>query len=637
MHDVLFDYFYHGLKYQKTRTLFIHIFKRGDVFMYYMKPKQTTAIPKGKSWLYEVKYDGFRAQLQWESDTIRLISRNGHDITRLFPEVVHFCQMYQPKIQSILPIILDGELVVLNHTYQANFAIIQQRGRLKNTDRINQASKKRRASFLAFDMFQHDAKSLENTPFLERKKLLKILFNTMDLPVDINPNGSLSYVPAVSNADELWGIVSENKAEGMIAKRKESIYHNGKQHHDWYKIKNWRQIEAFLTFYNVDNGYYTVHVYKDNDIRLVGKCKHGLGAEEENTLKTFFTTNGTKQNGGYALPPAICARIHSLDLYKNELREPKFATILAHYDAAKCTEEKLQLDMAMLPSAVNIKNTDKVFWPQAKRTKGDLLMYMREIAPYMLPFLKERLLTVIRAPDGVGAEHFFQKHLPDYAPSFIRSVENEGDTLMICDHLEALIWFANHGAVEYHTPFEQVSRESPSEIVFDLDPPDVNQFALAKQAALMLKQLLDDLDLVSFVKTSGNKGMQVHIPIPDGSMSYERTALLTKAIAETMVHTEPTLFTTERFKKDRNKRLYIDYVQHAAGKTIITPYSPRLTDAGSVATPLYWEEVTDDLHPDQFTIENVVQRVQTHGCPFALFFEVGKKQQLEKVQNMLDL
>src|SRR5699024_624293 len=145
-----------------------------------------------------------------------------------------------------------------------------------------------------------------------------------------------------------------------------------------------------------------------------------------------------------------------------------------------------------------------------------------------------------------------------YAPSFIRSIESEGERVMICDHLDALVWFANHGAIEYHTPFEKASRKSPSEIVFDLDPPDVERFPLAVEAALMLKQLLDDLGLVSFVKTSGNKGMQVHIPIPDGSMSYEQTAMLTKAMAETMVNTAPTLFTTERLKKERKERLYID-------------------------------------------------------------------------------
>src|SRR5699024_4118675 len=249
--------------------------------------------------------------------------------------------------------------------------------------------------------------------------------------------------------------------------------------------------------------------------------------------------------------------------------------------------------------------------------------------------LREKIITIIRAPDGVDGEHFFQKHLPDYAPDFIHSVAKEGESFFLCDHLAALVWFANHGAIEYHVPFEKVGHTQPDEIVFDLYPPDPERFSLAIQAARLLKHLLDDLDLVSFVKTSGNKGMQIHIPIPEDSMTYEETAILTKAMAETMVNARPDIFTTERFKQNRQERLYIDYVQHAPGKTIITPYSPRLTNSGTIATPLYWEEVIDDLHPETFTIENVIDRVQTKGCPFADFFEAGKKQRLDKVRELL--
>lgn len=603
--------------------------------MEYMKPIETTECPMGKNWIYEVKYDGFRAQLNWDTDSIQLISRNGHDMTSLFPEISEYCREHQSAIQSLLPVNLDGELVVLNHSMQANFDLIQTRGRLKNMERIQQSARKRPAAFLAFDMLQQTSHSLKSKPFSKRKQALLGLFEQMNVSGAIDQNRPLNYVSSHQDAETLWNSIVDNKSEGMVAKNTESHYYNDKRHHDWYKIKNWRQMEGFLTFYNLENGYFTVNVYENDDIKSVGKCKHGLSKQNEDTLQSLFTTNGYKQRGGYALPPAICVRINTLDLYKDELREPNFASILAQHHVTDCTARQLQLDMAMLPSTVDIKNTDKIFWPQQELTKGDLLIYMREIAPYMLPFLKDNILTVIRAPDGVGAETFFQKHLPDYAPEFIRSVEDNEETFIVCDHLDTLIWFANHGAIEYHTPFEKVGSTFPYEIVFDLDPPDVTHFSLAIQAALMLKQLLDDLELISFVKTSGSKGMQVHIPITEGSMSYEETAILTEAIAETMVHAEPALFTTERFKKERKGRLYIDYVQHAAGKTIITPYSPRLTASGTVATPLYWEEVTEKLNPDQFTIDNVVQRVQTIGCPFARFFEVGQKQQLEKVRHML--
>ncbi|HLQ71165.1 MAG TPA: non-homologous end-joining DNA ligase, partial [Bacillota bacterium] len=300
--------------------------------MDYMKPIQTTEVPTGENWFYEVKYDGFRAQLQWKTNMLQLISRNGHNITALFPEIIAFCREHQSKIQSLLPVTLDGELTVLNHTYQANFALIQKRGRLKKTERIKQTARNRPASFLAFDILQHQATSLKTSPFSERKEFLQDLFTVMGLAGGSNINRPLGFIPAHTSPDELWKTVTENKAEGMIAKRKESIYHTGKQHHDWFKIKNWRQVEGFLTFYHVDNGYYTVHVYKDGDMRSVGKCRHGLSNEEEETLKALFTTKGTKQKDGYMLPPAVCARINTLDLYKNELREPNFAKILPNHN-----------------------------------------------------------------------------------------------------------------------------------------------------------------------------------------------------------------------------------------------------------------------------------------------------------------
>src|SRR5699024_4632128 len=178
----------------------------------------------------------------------------------------------------------------------------------------------------------------------------------------------------------------------------------------------------------------------------------------------------------------------------------------------ECTIEKLKLDMAMIPPKVELSNTNKVFWPNQGLTKGDLLIYIREVSSYMLPFLKEKALTVIRAPDGFQGESFFQKSLPSYAPDFIETLTVDSNELIVCNKLDTLIWFANHGAIEYHVPFQTINQKYPNEIVFDLDPPSREKFDLAIHAALIIKRMLDELNLISFVKTSGNKGLQIHIP-----------------------------------------------------------------------------------------------------------------------------
>ncbi|EQB38253.1 hypothetical protein M948_06655 [Virgibacillus sp. CM-4] len=593
-----------------------------------MKPIASKAIPKGKEWLYEVKYDGFRCTLQWDQASIQLISKNNKDLTNKFPEIIADCRSQQEGLIKYLPLQLDGELVIMNNNIQANFGWVQKRGRMKTKEVIEEAARNRPASLQLFDITKIQGKPLEQQTLTQRKRFLTQLFKEVKF-------SRLHNVPCEENSHFLWDRVFMNKGEGIIAKRKSSAYKLGKNHQDWFKIKNWRKLHGFLTAFHTANSYFTVGVFDGNNVLEIGKCKHGLESKTFQTLTDIFRSKGEKQGDKYILPPAICAEIHSLDLYEQELREPEFVAILPDMNAQDVTLEQLRIDMAMLPEKIDLTNTTKTFWPEPDYTKGDLLTYIREITPYLLPHVRNRALTVIRAPDGVEAEHFFQKHLPNYAPAFIPRQMNKESSLILCNTLDSLIWFANHGAVEFHVPFQTINREMPQEIVFDLDPPHRDSFPLAVKAAQIMKPLLDDLDLISFVKTSGNKGLQIYIPIPPNSMTYEQTALFTQSIAWTMENAYPDLFTTERMKNKRKNRLYIDYVQHGKNKTIIAPYSPRLAPEGTVATPLFWEEINAELTPSLFTISNVVDRVKSLGCPFSSYEDAKKKQNLEKILQLL--
>jgi bifunctional non-homologous end joining protein LigD len=594
-----------------------------------MKPIARNDIPIGDEWLYEVKFDGFRCVLHWEQDNIRLKSGNNKDLTANFPEIVAYCYQKQALVTPYLPLKLDGELVVLNNNFQANFSWIQKRGRLRSNESIDMAMEIRPANLMVFDLLQFKGEDLVHKSYQDRKQSMIDLFAKAALDRRIEMVNTFEY------PDSLWQLITNYMGEGLIAKRKSSIYHKGKQHHDWFKVKNWRTIQVFLTHMNRENDYFTVGVYEQGTIKTVGKCKHGLDRETMHLLKQFFLTRGQKQGNTYSLPPAICAAIHTLDLLKEELREPVFKNLLPAVSPNECTMEQLQLDMAMIPSHIERTNTAKVFWPDKGLTKGDLLTYIRKVSPYMLPFLNEKALTTIRAPDGVDGESFFQKRLPAYAPAFIDTVVVDDEKLMVCNTLEALVWFANHGAIEYHVPFQLVGSEYPNEIVFDLDPPARERFDLAIQAAQVIKPMLDTIDLISFVKTSGNKGLQIHIPIPAGSMTYQETARFTQAIALTVENAYPNLYTTERLKKNRKGRLYIDYVQHGKDKTLIAPYSPRKTMDATVATPLYWHEVALGLLPEQFTIGNIIERIQHLGCPFSGYFDAGRSQHLDKIVQMV--
>lgn len=598
-----------------------------------MKPIASDDIPKGEEWFYEVKYDGFRCLVDWDLHEIKLISKSKKDLTDQFPEIVDYCLQHQPLIEHYLPLKLDGELVILNTAYQANFSTIQQRGRLKHSEKINHAAKRRPATFMVFDVLKIKGISIENKFLEERKIHLKKI---MDVLTHIK-NKRMCLVNTFDVVDKIWKLIFDYKAEGLIAKRKTSVYHPGKRHHDWFKIKNWRHIQGILHSYHVSNGYFSIKVFKNNDLYSIGKCKHGLRDDVLQTLTQVFLTRGEKQGDEYTLPPAIVAAIHTLDLSDDELREPSFNELSVNASAKECTFKKLRQDLAMFPEMIDLSNLDKVFWPESMLTKRELLIYFRDIAPYMLPFMRQRALTIIRCPDGMDGDHFFQKHLPDYAPEFMHHImTEENEKRMICADLESLIWLANHGAIEYHLPFQRVFESTPDEIVFDLDPPSREKFNLAIDAALLIKEMLDHLKLISFVKTSGNKGLQIHIPISEKSLSYQETALFTKAIAWAVVQINPDKFTTERFKNQRKGRLYIDYVQHGKNKTIIAPYSPRKTADATVATPLFWEEVTNELRPEPFTINRMLDRVQSYGCPFKHYFESGKDQPLDHIKQMIN-
>ncbi|WP_226658596.1 non-homologous end-joining DNA ligase [Pseudalkalibacillus hwajinpoensis] len=279
---------------------------------------------------------------------------------------------------------------------------------------------------------------------------------------------------------------------------------------------------------------------------------------------------------------------------------------------------------------MTITNPEKLLWKGV--TKADYLHYLTKISPLMLPYLKDKPLTVIRYPDGIDGEAFYQKNCPEYAPDFIQTIQYHDHKSIICSDLPTLLWLGNQAAIEFHTPFAPFQSEDPSEIVFDLDPPSQKAFNLAVEAAKQIKIILDRLHLTGFLKLSGNKGLQIHIPLPLNTFTYDQTKTFTSFIANYLVEINPEHFTIERLKKNRQGRLYIDYVQHASGKTIIAPYSVRGNQSGLVATPIEWSEVTDHLTPLHFSMKEVLKRKVS---PFRGYEEARVEQPFQEILSWL--
>ncbi|KGX87167.1 ATP-dependent DNA ligase [Pontibacillus litoralis JSM 072002] len=594
-----------------------------------MLPTLVDQAPNGEEWIYEVKYDGFRALLHWTKEAVDIWSRNENKLNKQFPEIIQQCKQLTETLSNYLPLWIDAELTILNTPFQANFSLIQQRNRLRNKTAIHKLSVERPATLMCFDIIHYKGQDVVQLPLIERKALLDQIIHTLTHATFIQQ------VPYEQDWHHLWKNVFTHLGEGVVAKRIHSQYDKGIRSKQWLKIKNWRTVNGFLSTYNSDNDYYTVGLYNGDTIEVLGSFKHGLSPEQHQTLKNFFYQHGISTQHVYKMKPSVCVEINCLQAKNNELREPFFGDFRFDLSPEACTKEQNNWLLALFPH-VDISNPDKKLWKIPAFQKRDLLLYLREIAPYMLPHLQHKQLTIIRFPNGIEKESFFQKHIPHYAPPYVTSIQINEETFMACDNLETLIWLGNQAAIEYHIPFEQLDQPLPNEIVFDLDPPNRNAFSLAVFAAQLLKQLFDELHIQSFVKTSGNKGLQVHIPITKGSFTYRETRIFTATIAQVLVQQHPEHFTIERLKKKRGNRLYIDYVQHGEGKTLIAPYSPRATKEATVATPLYWHEITEDLSPTDFTINNLLARVKKYGCPLATLEQARANQHTEAIQSIIE-
>ncbi|WP_442594121.1 DNA ligase D [Neobacillus sp. D3-1R] len=594
--------------------------------------------PKGNDWFYECKYDGFRCFCTIKENEIILMSRNEKTLIPQFPEITDFVQSIQNRLTPFLPIVLDGEMVILENEYKSDFGALQIRGRMRSEHRITEEASKRPAKYLAFDLITVKGKSLSGKKYTERKELLEKLFSSLLLPLHpaTEKEELIQMIPNYKNLVELWEHIELSDGEGIVAKQENSLWEEGKRSPFWIKYKNWKMVSCFVTAFDKENGYFHVAVYKKEEIFPIGLVLFGFKPEEKKALAQIVRQNQNDEDAKYIyVPPGICLEIKYLEMYEGQLREPHFHQFRFDLTPEDCTYESFYFQQKNFPIEVTITHPDKPVWKDPLINKMEYLFYLREISPYMLPFLKDHLLTVIRYPHGLYGEPFYQKNCPDYAPSFIKTFQTEDINYILCNDLKTLVWLGNQLAIEFHIPFQTIQSKGPSEIVFDLDPPSREDFPLAKKAASYIKDILDQLNLIGFIKTSGSKGLQVHIPLPNDLYSYEDTRLFTEFVANFLVSKEPDLFTIERMKKNRGTRLYVDYVQHAEGKTIIAPYSARGREEATISTPLFWDEVDESLHIEQFTLHIIMERIKKHGCPFQNYFKVKEEQAFEPVLQFL--
>jgi bifunctional non-homologous end joining protein LigD len=270
---------------------------------------------------------------------------------------------------------------------------------------------------------------------------------------------------------------------------------------------------------------------------------------------------------------------------------------------------------------IELSNIDKVLFPKAGLTKGDLIEYYRRIAPVLLPHIEGRALSFQRFPDGIEAEGFFQKNASDYFPDWIartRLAKEDGSVEhVLANDAATLVYLANQACITLHISLARAERpRHPDRLVIDLDPSD-DDFALVKKVARWAGNLLDELELTPFVQTTGSRGLHVWVPL-DGSADFDEVSRFAKDLAGLLEQRHPDEVTTEQRKNARGDRVFLDILRNAYGQTAVAPYAVRARPAASLATPLDWDELDEaGLAPDRYTIANIFRRLGQKHDPWA--------------------
>src|SRR6266498_3194678 len=536
--------------------------------------------PRGSGWAFEVKWDGYRAIAKVAASEAILTSRNGNDLTGRFEHVAKEIA----KAVKTPDCVLDGEVCALDESGRSSFSAMQQ-GKA-GTPLV----------FYVFDLLELEGEPLVDLPLVERRKRLEQLLDKR--------NRTLRLSEPFDDGVALLQAATKQHLEGIMAKRLDSRYVQGKRTRDWLKVKTHGEQEFVIVGFTKGTGRrassfgsLVLGYYQGGELVYAGNVGTGFNSREIDKLLD---------------------KLRPLKRATSPFREvPKMPKV--RKSDVIWVEPKLVCEL-------KLSNLDKVFFPVEGITKGDLLEYYRAVAPALLPHLRDRPFTMVRWPDGIEAGRFFQKdapsHMPDWIPTFRTLVSTRESPRkkkwvnfpVVNDEL-ALLWMVNMGCIDMNAWYSRVDKpDRPDFVLFDLDPsPDVG-FKEVVEVARLLKQALGGLELESFPKTSGADGMHVLIPIARRH-TYEDTREFSEIIARALARTHRGLVTTE-WSKAKRRGVLIDSNQNGEGKTIASVYSVRPKEGAPVSTPLRWDEVDSSLNPADFTMDLMLTRVQEYGDLF---------------------
>lgn len=585
-------------------------------------------IPEGEDWLYELKYDGYRIIAFVAGNRVRLQTRGGNDYTNRFEEVAASLITWAAGRAMVL----DGEMVVTDASGKTDFQALQS---------YMKSPQNKNPTYIVFDLLALDGADLRGQSLIERKTTLEAL--TKDAPKNLYYSRYIR-----GNGGESFATACQAGMEGIIGKRADSAY-SGTRNGDWIKLKCDKRQEFVIGGYTQTLrtrgiSALLLGVYEDGALIYVGRAGTGFSEADIKELTAKFEVLKRMQPAFKDAPkprtdeaiiwlePQLVAEIKFVEWTQdNLLRQASYKGLRADKrpeDVKKeQAEDKLQsksssaeeLERPMDSNAkqiiiegVKITSPDKVMFDDPSITKEDVVRYYAQVAARMLPYVSHRILSIVRCPKGVSQSCFFKKHPGSGSKGVVTipvtNSDGETEDYFYIEDVSGLVSEAQMGTLEFHIWGSRVDTlEQPDMMVFDLDPDEGMDIGTVRQGVLDVKNILSELSLESYLKTSGGKGYHVVVPLKS-SVSWEVFYDFAKRVAEVMEQKWPDRYTSNVRKAKRTNKIFIDWIRNGRGATSIAPYSIRARKGARVSMPIAWEEL-DTVTPDGIDMAEALRRI----------------------------
>jgi len=601
----------------------------------FIKPMLAKSFEKAfddEDWIFEIKWDGYRAVADLSKDEPLFYSRNGISFLSKFNKVSQDFENQKYKM------ILDGEIVAYDENGRPSFQLLQQIGDNPNLALVYQV----------FDLLWLNGHSTEELPLVQRKELLK------DALIETDVIKYCDHIP--EKGIDFFNQMKKMQLEGMIAKKTDSLYIENSRSSDWLKIKFTNTEEVIICGFTEPRGsregFGALILGKYIDGKMIYSGHTGTGFNHESLnllhqrlLKLIVKTSPFEKKPKTNMPvtwvkPELVCEIKYSEITKDGIfRHPVFVAIREDKNPEEINEKPKEMkaktptkktaisekekEITLNKHKVKLTNQDKIYFPKDGVTKGDVVEYYQSVADYILPHLKNRPLSLNRFPNGIEEQSFYQKDASDNIPEWIKTTQVYSESndkyidYIYCNDKATLAYLNNLGCIDLNPWNSSLpDLEHPDFLVLDLDPSKKNTYDDVIETALQVNEVLKSIKVEGYCKTSGSTGIHVYVPM-GGKYDFDQVKDFAHILMKKVQEKLPEITTLERsLQKRDDKKIYLDYLQNRTGQTLASAYSLRPKEGASVSMPLEWDELKPGLRPTDFNIHNALERIKERGDLF---------------------